>query len=124
MTTLELLDELTKKPKEEIHYALLELLLKDKLDYISISNSYVSFLEVINADRQNKLIEAETCILESFLYDKIDSKDKSLEDWKHTQRCLYNLNQSKRFNMSKMNQEYNYNEKEAKEFSWYERNKQ
>lgn len=123
MTTLELLEELAKKPKEEINYAILELLLKNKLDYISISNNYVTFLEVINADKENKLIEAETCILESFLYDKTASKDKHLEDWKHTQRCLYNLNKSKRFNMSKMNQEYNYDEKEAKEFSWYERNK-
>lgn len=120
MTTFELIKELSDKPKEEIKYALLTLMLQDKIDFLDINASYVSMLNQIKDDRLNLLIEAETCVLESFMHKKDGKKDT---DKKHTQRCLYLLNQSQRFCVKDLNDKYNYNEEEAKELSWYERNK-
>lgn len=128
MSTLELLDELCNKPKEEIQLAIIKLLIQNKLDFIDVSNAYTMYLETVKEDQLNKLIEAETCILESFLYKKVKSKDKDKSkgksNWKHTQRCLYNLVQSKRFKLDDYKNDYNYDEELAKSFSWYERNKQ
>lgn len=121
MNTFELIEELSNKPNEEIKYALLALMLKDKIDFIDLNASYVEYLNSIKEDRLNQLIEAETCVLESFI-DKIGGKKEN--DIKHTQRCLYLLNQSKRFQMDKLNEKYGYNEEEAKKYSWYERNKE
>lgn len=128
MSTLDLLNELCSKTKEEIQLAIIVLLVQNKLDFIDVSNAYTVYLETIKEDQLNKLIEAETCILESFLHEKVKSKDKDKSkdksNWKHTQRCLYNLVQSKRFNLDKYKKDYNYDEETAKSFSWYERNKQ
>lgn len=128
MDTFELIDQLLKKPSEEIEYALFAVLMAGKLDFMKLSNMYVKSLEARKEDMDNKMIEAETCILESFLYKKARSKDtdksKDKSNWKHTQRSLYFLNQGKRFNMSSMNKEYAYDEEEAKKLSWYERNKE
>lgn len=121
MDTFELLEELSKKPKQEIKYALTALMLKDKIDFVDVSNSYVECLRTIKEDRLNQLIEAETCVAESFLHKK---GSKNEDDKKHTQRCLYLLNQSKRFNMSKLNEKYKYDEEFGKKMSWYERNKE
>lgn len=121
MNTFELIEELSNKPKAEIKYALLALMLKDKIDFIELNSAYVEYLNSIKEDRLNQLIEAETCVLESFHYKK---GDKTVDDIKHTQRCLYLLNQSKRFQMDKLNEKYGYNEEEAKRYSWYERNKE
>lgn len=120
MNTLELIDELSKKPKEEIKYALLSLMLKDKIDFVDLNASYVEYLNLIKEDRLNQLIEAETCVVESFHRKK---GNKNEDDMKHTQRCLYLLNQSNRFQMGKLNEKYGYNEEEAKKYSWYEWNK-
>lgn len=122
-TTFELIDELIKKPKEEILYALFRLMVKDKLSWDDLNRAYVKYLETTKKDMINQLIEAETCVMVSF-YDK-KTKDKSKEtDYKHTQRCLYLLNQSKRFNMDKMNEKYQYDEEFARTMSWYESEKE
>ena len=127
MDTFELIDKLLQKSSEEIEYALFAVLMRGKLDFVKLSNMYVKSLEAKREDMDNKMIEAETCILESFLYRKSTSKDKDKSkdksNWKHTQRSLYFLNQGKRLNMSSMNKEYEYDEEEAKKLSWYERNK-
>ena len=127
MDTFELIDKLLQKSSEEIEYALFAVLMQGKLDFVKLSNMYVKSLEAKREDMDNKMIEAETCILESFLYKKSRSKDKDKSkdkfNWKHTQRSLYFLNQGKRLNMSSMNKEYEYDEEEAKKLSWYERNK-
>lgn len=127
MDTFELIDKLLQKSSEEIEYALFAVLMQGKLDFVKLSNMYVKSLEAKREDMDNKMIEAETCILESFLYRKSASKDKDKSkdksNWKHTQRSLYFLNQGKRLNMSSMNKEYEYDEEEAKKLSWYERNK-
>lgn len=121
MKTFELLEELSKKPKQEIKYGLLALMLKHKIDFIDLNACYVEYLNAIKEDRLNQLIEAETCVLESFHYKKGNKKEY---DKKHTQRCLYLLNQSKRFNMSNLNKKYDYEEIFGKQMSWYERNKE
>lgn len=121
METFELLEKLSEKSKQEIEFALTVLMLKEKIDFVNVSNSYVACLEQIKEDRLNQIIEAETCVLESFHYKK---GNKNEDDRKHTQRCLYLLNQSRRFNMGKMNEKYEYDEELGKKMSWYERNKE
>lgn len=124
LTTFELIDQLIEKPKCEIRYALLRLMVNGKLDFIDLNKSFVEYLELDAKDKMNQLIEAETCVAESF-HDK-KTKDKSKNggtDYKHTQRCLYLLNQSKRYNMDKLNGKYEYDEEFAKTMSWYEREK-
>lgn len=120
MDTFELIEKLAEKPKEEIKYALLVLLLKDKIDFLDLNAAYVECLKEIKEDRLNQLIEAESCVLESFLYKKGTKNEGGI---KHTQRCLYLLNKSMRFQMNKLNEKYGYDEEKAKGFSWYERNK-
>ena len=127
MSIFELFDELLKYSKEEINSALFCLLLKEKIDYTELPKMYVKALEKMNEDKENKIIEAETIIMESF-HDKpvkSEEKDKSRSktNYKHTQRSLYFLNMNKRFNMKSMNEEYSYDEEKAKELSWYEQNK-
>lgn len=121
MDTFALIKELSKKSKEEIKYSLLALMLDSKIDFLDLNEAYIKYLNLIKEDRLNQLIEAETCVLESFHYKK-GIKDE--DDIKHTQRCLYLLNKSKRFQMNKLNEKYKYNEEEAKKYSWYERNKE
>ena len=121
METFELLEKLIEKPKHEIKYALTALMLKDKIDFVDVSNSYVEYLRTIKEDRLNQLIEAETCVAESFLHKK---GNKNEDDKKHTQRCLYLLNQSRRFNMIGLNRKYEYDKDFGKQMSWYEKNKE
>lgn len=121
METFELLEKLSEKSKQEIEFALTVLMLKEKIDFLDVSNSYVACLEQIKEDRLNQLIEAETCVLESFMHKKGNKRE---DDRKHTQRCLYLLNQSKRFNINKLNEKYEYDEELGKKMSWYERNKE
>lgn len=115
MDTFELLKQLSDKPKDEIKYALLVLMKQGNIDFIDLNQAYVLMLEHMSEDQDNKLVEAETCILESFFNDKGDNT--------HTQRCLYFLNKSKRFNMESMNDKYKYDETVGKAQSWYEQNK-
>lgn len=123
LTTFELIDKLIKKSKEEIQYALFMLMCKDKLNWDDLNKAYVKYLEATKNDMTNQLIEAETCVLESFLDKKTKDKNKET-DYKHTQRCLYLMNQSKRFQMDKLNDKYGYDEEFAKTMSWYEREKE
>ena len=123
LTTFELIDELIKKPKEEILYALFMLMCKDKLSWDDLNKAYVKYLEATKNDMTNQLIEAETCVMESFLDKKTKDKSK-VKDYRHTQRCLYLLNKSKRFNIDVTNEKYEYNEEFAKTMSWYEREKE
>lgn len=121
MDTFELLEELSKKTKYEIKYALVSLMLAGKIDFLDVNSAYIDSLKAINENNFNKLFEAESCVLESFHYKKGNKKEY---DKKHTQRCLYLLNQSRRFNMSNLNEKYEYDEDFGKRMSWYERNKE
>lgn len=121
MDTLTLMQELAKKPQNEIEFVLTTLMLDGKIDFISVNKSYIAHLETIREDQDNKLVEAETCVLQSFINKK---GNKNSADNKHTQRCLYLLNQSNRFNMVELNKKYNYDEALGKRMSWYEKNKE
>lgn len=130
MNAFELLDELLKKSDIEIDYALLCLLRKKKIDFIRLSNLYTQYLEESFDDCLNQLVEAETCVMESFIDKKFVSdspnelKGDKLSNYQHTQRSLYLLNQSKRFNMESLNNKFRYNEDIGKQMSCYERNKE
>lgn len=120
MDTFELLEELSKKTKYEIKYALVSLMLAGKIDFLDVNSAYIDSLKAINENNFNKLFEAESCVLESFHYKKGNKREY---DKKHTQRCLYLLNQSNSFNMADLNEKYEYDEEFGKKMSWYERNK-
>lgn len=121
MDIIQLKEELSKKSPEEIQILLQILLIEGKFSFTDLTKAYVAYLEHVKDDTQNKLIEAETCVLESFLYNKDDSSEAS---HKSALRALYLLNKSKRFNgLGDWNKKYGYNEEEAKQLSWYERNK-
>lgn len=111
METFGLLEKLSEKSKQEIEFALTVLMLKEKIDFVNVSNAYVSCLEQIKEDRLNQIIEDETCVLESFMHKKYN---KNEDNRKHKKRCLYFLNQSRRFNMGKMNEKYEYDEELGK----------
>ena len=124
LTTFELIDQLIEKPKEEILYALFRLMVKEKLSWDDLNRAYVKYLEATKKDMTNQLFEAETCVIESFHNKKVKDDKKNKSYYNHTQRCLYLLNQSKRFNMGKLNENYEYDESFAKTMSWYEREKE
>lgn len=96
-------------------------MIKKKINFIELSNLYTKYLELDNEDKLNKLIEAETCVSMCF-FNKLGRKGKL--DNIVTQRCLYLLNTSRRFNMNKLNEKYHYNESEGRKASWHERNKE
>lgn len=120
MNTFELLDELSKKTKYELKYALVSLMLAGKIDFLDVNSAYIDSLKEINENNFNKLFEAESCVLESFYRNKGNKREY---DKKHTQRCLYLLNQSNSFNMADLNEKYEYDEEFGKKMSIYERNK-
>lgn len=110
-----------KEWKPETIKQLFFLLLREKkVSFKELSESYVESLEVDNEDKLNQLIEAETCVLENII---CSNKPKNKTHKNTIQRSLYLLNNSKRFQMEKLNEKFGYDEKEAKKLSWYERDK-
>lgn len=118
--TFSLIEELSNRTKEELEYGIFILLFKKKISYEQLSKEYVKTLEAWNQDKDNLFSEACKCVLESFSYKRRTDTDFNK---KSVQRALYLLNNSKQFNLQKLNDKYNYNEEEAKKLSWYERNK-
>ena len=98
------------------------ILQKKKLSFKNLSEAYVQYLEDENDDRLNQLIEAETVVLEDISSQRKIATDKTKR--KHQLRALYLLNKSNRFMMNETNDRLQYNEDEAKQLSWYERNKE
>ena len=82
MNTFQLIEELLTKTKEEIQYALLTMLLKGKVDFIELSNQYVNCLKIWNEDKEDQLIEAETCVIESFLDKKVKNAESDKSKFK------------------------------------------
>lgn len=116
-----LIEKLLQFDKEIISLTLLEFLKTGKIDFIELSNAYTQYLKCKEEDTELRLIEAETCILETFHLKH--TTDKTLRkglDHSNTQRCLYLLNQSRRFNMSTLNEKYGYDEEVGKKASYYE----
>lgn len=119
-TTIELLEELSKKSKAELEWALVSLMTQEKIDFINVQGAYVQYLEILKEKNLSCIVEAETCILESLVYDKIPTKDTSVE--KSVQRRLYFLNKSRRFNTNKLNEKFKYDEERAKTYNHEEDN--
>lgn len=115
MTTFELLKELSTKSKEEVETCLSILMQAGKIDFLRLQGAYVKYLEEKKEENLNKLIEAETCILESFLYDEIPVSNKEAEI--SAQRRLYFLNQGRRFQMKSLNEKFGYDEERAKTYN-------
>ena len=120
MNTYDLFQELLRKDKAEIMACLSVLMTEGKLDFKTLSEAHVVHLESQRSDLKNKLIEAGTVIMESFIYDKFDKKNATKNS---IQRRLYFLNKSDQFNMGELNAKYEYDEEEGRRLSWYERNK-
>lgn len=108
MSTRELVLELLSKSNSEIREALLVLMLEGKLDFVDLNQAYVKYLNFSKERTNDKLIEAETCVMLN-LMDKKDNNTK--------QRSLYLLNQSNRFNMEEMNKKLGYDEEIGKSLS-------
>ena len=123
MNTFDLIEELSKKSKEEIQFALLTLMLNGKIDFIDLNKSYIDYLKDIRNDQENLLAESDTCLMD-MLFVAGKKKKRSKIDDNIIQRSLYRINQSNRFNTDHINKQIGYiGDEKAKEFSWYERNK-
>lgn len=114
MNTFELLEQLSKKPKNEIEYGLLMLMMQGKIYFLSVQQAYVQYLEQLKERNLCEKIEAETCVMESLMYSR---KPKNEQEEISVQRRLYLLNQSKRFQMNKLNKKFNYDEERAKTYN-------
>ncbi len=114
MNTFELLEQLSKKPKNEIEYGLLVLMMQGKIDFLSVQQAYVQYLEKLKERNLCQQIEAETCVMESLMYSR---KPKNEQEEISVQRRLYLLNQSKRFQMNRFNAKFNYDEERAKTYN-------
>lgn len=115
VSTFALINELTKRNPEELKLAIFALLQQGKLKYEDISQMYVKYLETEKEDNKAKLSEGATCVIQEL---EQDTRDNHL-------RSLYFLNKiAPFFNVTKLNEKYGYNEKEGKETSFYEANKE
>ena len=114
MNTLELLEQLSKKPKNEIEYGLLVLMMQGKIDFLDVQQVYVQYLERLKERNLCEIIEAETCVMESLMYSR---KPRNEQEEISVQRRLYLLNQSKRFQMNRLNEKFNYDEERAKTYN-------
>ena len=120
MTVFEILNELLKCKNEEIDYAILSLMIKKKLDSHKVLDLYIRAIECNIDDIRDRLIESNTTILDLLMNlngpkSKKEITEKSTYNAIH--RALYNLNTSKQFHMTKINEKYGYNEDEAKHLS-------
>ena len=79
MTTFEIFQELSQKDPNEIEFCLSTFMQAGKIDFLRLQGAYIKYLEEKKEENLNKLIEAETCILESFLHDKIPMSNREAE---------------------------------------------
>lgn len=116
---LALLDKLCKYNSDVLQSALLYMMQCGKIDFLSLSKAYVEYLEASNKDKAEKLADANTCTMA--LLTNIKSENKSNHADIHW--ALYNLNESKMFNMQKLNEKFSYDKENDCEYSFYYRNK-
>lgn len=102
-------------------YIIVKLLIDGKMLYEEISQAYVDYLEHKATDTLNMLVEAESCALTGIIGDRKPAKEKTKRN--SQLRTLYLLNQSKRYQMQKLNERLEYDEDAGKELSWYEKQK-
>lgn len=122
LSTPQLMEQLMKKPHEEVELVILQLMLnkdeKNRLSSHTILDLYMKSLEIQNEDKWNQLVESNTSILELLLNVRTENKGNT----KAIHRALYNLNSAGVFNMKSLNDKYRYDEEKDKELSWYYRN--
>lgn len=103
------------KPQEEVEYALLELMLVGKMDFLTINKVYVNYLEALSKDTALKLADANCCT--AALLGNIRKENKGNHADIHW--ALYNLNQSNQFNMNHLNEKFGYDESKDCNYSFY-----
>ena len=124
--------QLVKELPTELRDALIyDLLYSKDIDYTKISKLYVETLEAEREDKNALINEAGCCIMEQLMDQRYTPKGRrkkeltlTADQRKHALRSLYFLNQTRQFNMATTNELFGYNEEEAKELSWYEREKE
>lgn len=116
MTTYQVVSLLSELSQEELHNALFVLLLRGKLDFVSLSEAYVRSLERRRDLQQSQLVEAETCVLLSL---RRRSGPAAASSRECTQRGLYLLNKLGHFNVDSLNAELGYDEDYARSVSRY-----
>lgn len=104
MKTDELLEELLKKPSDEIQATIVKLMLKGKIEFDVINSSYVKFLELIRNHQKEDLYKAHCLLTEFLIYQ--DKVEKTTID-----NTLDVINKSRRFNADILNKKYNYEPK-------------
>lgn len=124
LNTYQLMEQLMKKPHNEVEYVILHLMLnKDKKNRISahkILDLYMKSIEIENEDRKDRLAESNSCILDLLLNFKKETNENS----KSIHRALHDLNESRAFNMHSLNEKFGYDKEKDKNLSWYEREKE
>ena len=113
MSTLQLMNELMKKPHEEVEFVILGLMLNKILDL------YMQSIEIENEDKRKRLAESNSCILDLLLHFKKETGANS----NAIHRALHNLNDSNSFNMGNLNRKFGYDKERDRNLSWYERQK-
>jgi len=111
---LELFEQLSKKAKPEIEHVLYKLLIINKIDFLSVQNAYIKYLECLKRVNLAHIKEAEVCLVESLTYDRIPNNTRAE---KSVQRRLYYLNYGRRVQMQSLNKKFNYDEERAKIYS-------
>ena len=93
------------------------MMLKGKIDYVSISKAYVDVLEKIKENYRLKLSDANSCCLSLLMNINKENKHNHADiHW-----ALYNLNESKQFQMQSLNEKFGYNKDEDCKYSFYYR---
>ena len=87
LDTFTLVRLLSEKSKEEIEWALVSLMISNKIDFINVSNSYVQTLKRMNEDNSNKNIEANSSMMGILTFMRNKKKYSEAED-RAIQRCL------------------------------------
>lgn len=115
----ELFNKLLKLPKEHIHFALVQLMIQGKIDFLTINKAYIEYLETEKDDKALKLADANSCTLSLLTNFKEETKSSHADiHW-----ALYNLNKSNQFNMKKLNEKFGYDEENDCKYSLYWREK-
>ena len=107
--------------KLQLEYVLLRLLVEKKIAFISLQNMYVKFLEMKDKDLNLLLDEANTCIAQQLIHQKIKSSKQTKE--LNNQRAIYFLHQLNRSNIEYIKELFNYNSDIAEKVSRYGRMK-
>lgn len=123
LDTYQLMEQLMRKPKDEVEYVILHLMLNPdksrRIDSHRILDLYMKSIEIRNMDMKDRLTESNSCILDLLLNFKKETENNS----KSIHRALHDLNESRQFNMKSLNEKYRYDRERDKNLSWYEREK-